>query len=60
MSRTSNLTGKSPKEVIEVLNKQPTINKAADVLNVAPGTLFRYIRNKKLKRVTRVEWELQS
>lgn len=60
MSRQSNLTHKDPKEVAEVLNREDTINKAAIALDVAPGTLYRYIRAKKLKRETRVTWTVQS
>jgi hypothetical protein len=59
LSRTSNLTDKSPEEVAEALNREDTINQAAIALRVAPGTLYRYIRNNKLKRETIVLWTVQ-
>lgn len=60
LSRTSNITNKPPEEVAEALNRADTINEAAITLQVAPGTLYRYIRNKKLKRETQVKWTVQT
>jgi hypothetical protein len=60
MGRTSNLTGKSVNTVLRVLNQAGGTYKAAARLNVAPNTLYAYLKKNRIVRKQRVIWEVES